>query len=96
LKTPLWPLNTVDILCPEANLSSSHKNQTTSISIWDIAKELKGIGTRAGELKADLKSKFDQVPIVRAYPISPNRVYTQSSGIAAAVFAVTRCYRCYR
>jgi hypothetical protein len=37
----IWPLNTVEILCPykQVNLSSSHKNQTTAISMSAIARE---------------------------------------------------------
>jgi hypothetical protein len=59
LKKILLPLNTVEILCPEANSSSSHKNQTTSIWTWDIARE---IGTRAGELKTGIKTQKFEVP----------------------------------
>jgi hypothetical protein len=55
-----WPLNTVEILCPEVNLSSLHKNQTTSIPKKVIAREIR---SRAGELKTGLKSGFDPVEV---------------------------------
>jgi hypothetical protein len=35
----VWPLNAAEILCPEANTRSPHKNQTTSDLIWSIAEQ---------------------------------------------------------
>jgi hypothetical protein len=35
-----WPLNTAEILCPEVNVRSSHKIQTTLIRRSGIAREV--------------------------------------------------------
>jgi hypothetical protein len=68
-------LNTVDILCPEVNSSSLHKNQTTSIPKKVIAREIR---SRAGELKAGLKSDFDPVGVPLC-PENQKRRYAVSS-----------------
>ena len=68
-------VETVDILCPEANLRPPHKIQNISIQIGSIAREG---APWAGELKAGLKSEFD--PVHRAAgPETQNRRYAASS-----------------
>jgi hypothetical protein len=49
-------LNTFDILCPEVNVRSSHKIQTTSISMSGIAREAAALAL-AGELKTGPKTQ---------------------------------------
>jgi hypothetical protein len=52
------PLSSVEILSPEANLSSSHKTKTTSFRRWAIAE---ADGPRDFLLKIGLKSDFGSV-----------------------------------
>jgi hypothetical protein len=51
-------LKSVEILSPEANLSSSHKTKTTSFRRWGIAE---ADGARNFLLKTGLKSEFGSV-----------------------------------
>ena len=52
------PLSSVEILSPEANLSSSHRTKTTSFRRWAIAE---ADGPRGFLLKTGLKSEFGSV-----------------------------------
>ena len=52
------PLSSVEILSPEANLSSSQKTKTTSFRRWAIAE---ADGPRDFLLKTGLKSEFGSV-----------------------------------
>jgi hypothetical protein len=47
-------VETVEILCPEVNMRSSHNTKTISIQIYSIARE---ITPRAGELKTGPKTQ---------------------------------------
>jgi hypothetical protein len=47
-------VETVEILCPEVNIRSSHNTKTISIPIGAIAREA---APRAGELKAGPKTQ---------------------------------------
>jgi hypothetical protein len=68
-------VETVEFLCPEVNMRSSHNTKTISISIWRIAR---GIGARAGELKAGPKTQKLLVQ-GRQCPKTLNRIYARSS-----------------
>jgi hypothetical protein len=56
LNFQFWPLNTAEILCPKANLSSSHKNQTTSIWSWFI------VHSKGGRFICGLQTQKIEVP----------------------------------
>jgi hypothetical protein len=70
-------VGSVEILSPEANLSSSRKTKTTSFRRCDIAE---ANAPRAGELKTGLKSDFGPVEPEQGVTKS-NRAYAVSSDI---------------
>ena len=69
------PLKSVEILSPEANLSSSHKTKTTSFRRCAIAE---ADAPRDFLLKTGLKSDFDSVEPEQGVTKS-NRAYAVSS-----------------
>ena len=69
------PLKSVEILSPEANLSSSHRTKTTSFRRWAIAE---ADGPRDFLLKTGLKSEFGSVEPDLSVTKS-NRAYAVSS-----------------
>ena len=71
------PLKSVEILSPEANLSSSHRTKTTSFRRWALAEADE---PRDFLLKTGLKSDFGPVEPEQGVTKS-NRAYAVSSDI---------------
>jgi hypothetical protein len=69
------PLSSVEILSPEANLSSSHKTKTTSFRRWALAEadEHRDFLLKTG-LKSDFGSVEPKISVAKS-----NRAYAVSS-----------------
>jgi hypothetical protein len=78
-------LNAVEILRPEVNVRSSHKNQTTSIQIFSIARGTAVHGL--GDLKIGPKGELDTVQVAQC-PKALNYVLGPSSHIPIRLFVL--------